>query len=83
MKINKFQQKGLEDYKLATANASINADFSMEDHCHELVQGVAAASLEGGDATNVAAKQEKSEKHAKEVWYYMIYIAFDALSVSL
>ncbi|XP_032511421.2 constitutive coactivator of PPAR-gamma-like protein 1 isoform X2 [Danaus plexippus] len=63
---SEHEQKGLEDYKLATANASINADFSMEDHCHELVQGVAAASLEGGDATNVAAKQEKSEKHAKE-----------------
>ncbi|VVC89410.1 unnamed protein product [Leptidea sinapis] len=43
------EQKGLEDYKLATANASMNADFSIEDHCHELTHGVTAMSLQSGD----------------------------------
>ncbi|XP_041976736.1 constitutive coactivator of PPAR-gamma-like protein 1 isoform X2 [Aricia agestis] len=47
---SEHEQKGLEDYKLATANASMNADFSIEEHCHELSHGVAAMTLEGADS---------------------------------
>ncbi|XP_045765147.1 constitutive coactivator of PPAR-gamma-like protein 1 isoform X2 [Maniola jurtina] len=43
---SEHEQKGLEDYKLATANASINADFSMEERCHDLSSGVAAMALD-------------------------------------
>lgn len=72
----KLQQKGLEDYKLATANASMNADFSMEEGHNDIRHGIAAINLEAGDAS--APKQnvspvDNSEKlllatAAKEVW---------------
>ncbi|XP_026328591.1 constitutive coactivator of PPAR-gamma-like protein 1 [Hyposmocoma kahamanoa] len=44
------EQKGLEDYKLATANASMNADFS-EERVVDLNHAIANISLEGGDVT--------------------------------
>ncbi|CAH0627072.1 unnamed protein product [Chrysodeixis includens] len=53
---SEHEQKGLDDYKLATANASINADFSMEERAVEIQHGVAAISLDSGDAG--AAKQQ-------------------------
>ncbi|KAJ2947040.1 hypothetical protein O0L34_g16385 [Tuta absoluta] len=46
---SEHERKGLEDYKLATANASMNADFSDEKAASELSHSVAAMSLEGGD----------------------------------
>ncbi|XP_053602240.1 constitutive coactivator of PPAR-gamma-like protein 1 isoform X3 [Plodia interpunctella] len=49
---SEHEQKGLEDYKLATANASMNADFNMEEQSCELQHAVAALSLESGDATS-------------------------------
>lgn len=71
-KFNKLQQKGLEDYKLATANASMNADFGIEDHCHELSHSVAGLSLDSGDAASLkqppAKPSDKKEKStSKEV----------------
>lgn len=71
--LNELQQKGLEDYKLATANASMNADFSLEEHCHELSHGVAAMTLETGDGESIKPQQagkptDKIEKSSsKEV----------------
>ncbi|XP_039749052.1 constitutive coactivator of PPAR-gamma-like protein 1 [Pararge aegeria] len=61
---SEHERKGLEDYKLATANASINADFSMEDHCHDLSHDVAAMSLDGGDAAPIKHPQQQSRKPA-------------------
>ncbi|RVE47107.1 hypothetical protein evm_008291 [Chilo suppressalis] len=51
--------KGLEDYKLATANASMNADFSMEDRATEVHHGLANLSLDGGDAVNFSQQPSK------------------------
>lgn len=70
VKIDVLQQKGLEDYKLATVNASINADFSLEEHCHELSHGVAAMTLEAGDGHTKQGNgtTEKVDKPSKEVW---------------
>lgn len=69
---SEHEQKGLEDYKLATANASMNADFSMEERSAEVQHGIAAMSLESSEAgptkqqaTNTAVKVEKSST-AKE-----------------
>lgn len=69
---NVLQQKGLEDYKLATANASMNADFS-EERVADLNHAIANISLEGGDG--VAKPQDaatedhtKQQTPAKEVW---------------
>lgn len=74
-----MQQKGLEDYKLATANASINADFSMEERAVEVQHGVAAMSLDSGDAGpakqqsfTTADKNEKPQITVKEVWNYVL-----------
>ncbi|XP_046960558.1 constitutive coactivator of PPAR-gamma-like protein 1 [Vanessa cardui] len=50
---SEHEQKGLEDYKLATANALMNADYGIEEHCHELSHSVAGLSLDGGDAASV------------------------------
>lgn len=64
----------MEDYKLATANASISADFSMEERPTEIQHGLAAVSLDSGDAgaakqqsVNPAQKNEKPQTTAKEV----------------
>lgn len=68
----------MEDYKLATANSSMNADFYMEDRTVDLHHGLAAMSLESGDAP--APKQQvsvdksgkqKSKKSSKEVCFKM------------
>lgn len=70
---NELQQKGLEDYKLATANASINADFSMEDRSQDVSHGMAAMSLEAGEAPAAkpqpaaATNENKKQTAAKEV----------------
>ncbi|XP_045446180.1 constitutive coactivator of PPAR-gamma-like protein 1 [Melitaea cinxia] len=69
---SEHELKGLEDYKLATANASMNADFSIEDHCHELSHSVAGLSLDSGDAASLkqpsAKPCDKKEKStSKEV----------------
>lgn len=69
---NVLQQKGLEDYKLATANASMNADFS-EERVADLNHAIANISLEGGDvvAKPQAAATEDNKKQQpppKEVW---------------
>lgn len=64
----------MDDYKLATANASINADFSMEEKPSEIQQGLAAVSLDSGDAgaanqqtVQSADKNEKPQPAPKEV----------------
>ncbi|XP_037299637.1 constitutive coactivator of PPAR-gamma-like protein 1 isoform X2 [Manduca sexta] len=46
---SEHEQKGLEDYKLATANASMNADFSIEDTSQDVHHAMAAMSLEAGE----------------------------------
>ncbi|KAJ8731999.1 hypothetical protein PYW08_014729 [Mythimna loreyi] len=70
---SEHEQKGLDDYKLATANASINADFSMEERPNEIQHGFAAMSLDAGDAgaakqqtVNAADKNEKPQSAPKE-----------------
>uniref|UniRef100_A0A2A4JEZ2 Constitutive coactivator of PPAR-gamma-like protein 1 n=1 Tax=Heliothis virescens TaxID=7102 RepID=A0A2A4JEZ2_HELVI len=70
---SEHEQKGLDDYKLATANASINADFSMEERSTEIQHGLAAVSLDSGDASaakqqlvNPADKNEKPQTAPKE-----------------
>ncbi|XP_075970651.1 constitutive coactivator of PPAR-gamma-like protein 1 homolog isoform X2 [Anticarsia gemmatalis] len=70
---SEHEQKGLEDYKLATANASMNADFSMEERTTEIHQGFAAISLDSGEAgpvkqqsINPADKTDKPLPTAKE-----------------
>ncbi|XP_022122884.1 constitutive coactivator of PPAR-gamma-like protein 1 homolog isoform X2 [Pieris rapae] len=65
---SEHEQKGLEDYKLATVNASMNADFSLEEHCHELSHGVAAMSLETADThmKQLAKPTEKVDRPSKE-----------------
>ncbi|XP_045493692.1 constitutive coactivator of PPAR-gamma-like protein 1 [Colias croceus] len=67
---SEHEQKGLEDYKLATANASMNADYSLEEHCHELSHGVAAMTLEAdGEPTKpqpVEKTHDKIEKSASK-----------------
>nr|XP_049703289.1 constitutive coactivator of PPAR-gamma-like protein 1 isoform X1 [Helicoverpa armigera]XP_049703290.1 constitutive coactivator of PPAR-gamma-like protein 1 isoform X1 [Helicoverpa armigera] len=70
---SEHEQKGLDDYKLATANASINADFSMEERSTEIQHGLAAVSLDSGDASaakqqlvNPADKNEKPQSATKE-----------------
>lgn len=67
-KIGKSQQKGLEDYKLATANASMNADFSMEERANDVHSAMAAMSLDCGDADHAASPTDKQAAAAKEVW---------------
>ncbi|XP_068630770.1 constitutive coactivator of PPAR-gamma-like protein 1 homolog isoform X2 [Battus philenor] len=57
---SEHEQKGLEDYKLATANASIHADFSMEEGTNDMVHGIASMTLEGGDGGS--AKQHQAGK---------------------
>ncbi|XP_045534436.1 constitutive coactivator of PPAR-gamma-like protein 1 isoform X1 [Papilio machaon] len=53
---SEHEQKGLEDYKLATANASINADFSMEES-NDLSHGIGTMTLDGeGISKQQAAK---------------------------
>lgn len=68
---NVLQQKGLEDYKLATANASMNADYS-EERSLELGHAIANISLEGGDAAAkppaTSEDPKKQQPAAKEVW---------------
>ncbi|CAH1644349.1 unnamed protein product [Spodoptera littoralis] len=71
---SEHEQKGLDDYKLATANASINADFSMEERPSDIQHGLAAISLDSGDAgaakqqtINPADKNEKPQSAPKEV----------------
>ncbi|XP_072940583.1 constitutive coactivator of PPAR-gamma-like protein 1 homolog isoform X2 [Epargyreus clarus] len=60
---SEHEQKGLEDYKLATANASINADFSMEEQSHDMSHSLAAMSLDGGDTAKQPSKtSDKIEK---------------------
>ncbi|KAJ0179851.1 hypothetical protein K1T71_004442 [Dendrolimus kikuchii] len=56
---SEHERKGLEDYKLATANASMNADFSMEDRANEVHGAMAAMSLECGDAEHAAPAPDK------------------------
>lgn len=56
---NRLQQKGLEDYKLATANASMNADFNTEEAASEVHHGMASMSLEAGDAGPVGQQPQK------------------------
>lgn len=77
-----LQQKGLEDYKLATANASMNADFGMEGRSVDIHHGIAALSLDSGDAPSLAPKQQvspvdKSDKlkssSLKEVCFKILY----------
>ncbi|CAB3243440.1 unnamed protein product [Arctia plantaginis] len=50
--------KGLEDYKLATANASMSADLSMEERSFDILHGMAAMSVESGEAG--PAKQQST-----------------------
>lgn len=68
---NVLQQKGLEDYKLATANASMNADFS-EERVVDLNHAIANISLEGGDVAKPQAgateDNKKQQPAVKEVW---------------
>lgn len=59
---------------MATANASISADFSMEERPTEIQQGFAAVSLDSGDAgaakqqtVSPADKNEKPQTAPKEV----------------
>ncbi|KAM3962412.1 LOW QUALITY PROTEIN: constitutive coactivator of PPAR-gamma-like protein 1 homolog [Aphomia sociella] len=69
------EQKGLEDYKLATANASMNADFSVADQTMDVNQSLAALSLDSSDATissqppikqqNTTEKQQPSTKEVR------------------
>ncbi|XP_052753605.1 constitutive coactivator of PPAR-gamma-like protein 1 isoform X2 [Galleria mellonella] len=59
------EQKGLEDYKLATANASINADFSIEEQSIDVNHGLAALSLDGGDTSTTTAIQQPSKQASK------------------
>lgn len=54
---SEHEQKGLEDYKLATANASMSADFSMEKQTNDLHHGFASLSLEAGVMSST--KQQK------------------------
>lgn len=72
--LNKLQLKGLEDYKLATANASMNADLSMEERSLDFVHGMAALSVESGEAgpakqqsTTTGDKIEKQTTANREV----------------
>ncbi|XP_059060222.1 constitutive coactivator of PPAR-gamma-like protein 1 [Achroia grisella] len=60
------EQKGLEDYKLATANASINADFSIEDQNVDVNHGLAALSLDGGDANTATTQQPEKQANKTE-----------------
>ncbi|CAH2075344.1 unnamed protein product, partial [Iphiclides podalirius] len=57
---SEHEQKGLDDYKLATANASINADFSMENSTNDMTQAIASMTLEAGDGVN--HKQQQASK---------------------
>lgn len=74
-KIQNLQQKGLEDYKLATANASMSADFSMEKQTNDLHHGFASLSLEAGVMSStkqqkqniIKKKAEKPQSAIKEV----------------
>lgn len=64
--MHKLQQKGLEDYKLATAHASLNADFGMEDRVTEVKQALGALALDGGDAdAAVAQPAQPTDAQAK------------------
>ncbi|XP_063621419.1 constitutive coactivator of PPAR-gamma-like protein 1 [Cydia splendana] len=61
---SEHEQKGLDDYKLATANASMNADFSTEERTMEVGQALASMSLEGGDAEQKKPAPKPVEKQA-------------------
>ncbi|XP_028158532.1 constitutive coactivator of PPAR-gamma-like protein 1 isoform X2 [Ostrinia furnacalis] len=62
------EQKGLEDYKLATANASMNADFNTEEATSDVHQRMSAMTLDGGDASaaqpSKPAVNDKNDKPA-------------------
>ncbi|XP_063379164.1 constitutive coactivator of PPAR-gamma-like protein 1 [Cydia fagiglandana] len=63
---SEHEQKGLDDYKLATANASMNADFSTEERTMEVGQALASMSLEGGDAEQKKPAPKPVEKQEKQ-----------------
>ncbi|CAK1604276.1 unnamed protein product [Parnassius mnemosyne] len=70
---SEHEQKGLEDYKLATANASIHADFGMEEGTNDMSHAIASMSLETGDgvpaqqqAAKVGERNEKEPTTSKE-----------------
>lgn len=65
----------MDDYKLATANASIHADFSMENSSNDMTQAIASMTLEAGDGVShkqqqvvkVGERNEKPYATSKEV----------------
>ncbi|XP_063361362.1 constitutive coactivator of PPAR-gamma-like protein 1 [Cydia amplana] len=63
---SEHEQKGLDDYKLATANASMNADFSTEERTTEVGRALASMSLEGGDAGPKKPAPKPVEKQDKQ-----------------
>lgn len=79
----------MEDYKLATANASMNADFYMEERTQDMSQSMANMSLEAGDASavkpQVAATDETKKQlpAAKEVWTMFDTLIFISSSVNI
>lgn len=77
-----LQQKGLQDYKLATANASMNADFGMEEQKVDINHGIAAMSLDSGDAppppppkqqVSPVDRSGKQQSSSKEVCFIILY----------
>lgn len=63
--LNELQQKGLEDYKLATANASLNADLSLEDRSQDLKHALGDLTLESADQPAAAAADTAKPQSAK------------------
>ncbi|XP_060800923.1 constitutive coactivator of PPAR-gamma-like protein 1 isoform X4 [Amyelois transitella] len=63
---SEYEQKGLEDYKLATVNASMNADFHTEEHGNGLQHGIAALSLESGDASSSTTQAKPADRVDKQ-----------------
>ncbi|KAL4706497.1 hypothetical protein ACJJTC_015695 [Scirpophaga incertulas] len=63
---SEHEQKGLEDYKLATANASMNADFRMEDMTSEIHHGMAGITLENSEPTNTSQQTTKNAETEKQ-----------------
>lgn len=77
LKHTKLQQKGLDDYKLATANASMNADFCLDDRSIDVSHALSSMTLDSADAEQKKPADKpvpKNEKQApvKEVWLLII-----------
>ncbi|XP_073951503.1 constitutive coactivator of PPAR-gamma-like protein 1 homolog isoform X2 [Choristoneura fumiferana] len=63
---SEHEQKGLDDYKLATANASMNADFCLDDRSIDVSHALSSMTLESADAEQKKPADKPVPKNEKQ-----------------